>query len=392
MNRKKLSLSRLLRLLRNYIIPTVVIAAVILSSGISETVFGLSSITEIYINGCLLKSDTVPVIKNDSTFVPLRVIGEALGYQLDYSGGTITLQHSESGTNISLNIGDRIANVNGKLVEMPAEAFLENDRTMVPVRFLSEALSCQVEWSPGYESSEYPEYSFANEVIIYSPYPVSILDGKVQVSYQREKQEWELEGGFDGKSIIGYDLVIPVLTISGNEALARTVNEKLTNFSNATKDSILQSYDEILAVEADYRYSSTDECSFKIMENNGVALTVIITGYWYGGGAHGTPYWNNYNIDVERGKLLNLSDLFKVGADYESVLLDEMNALRRTSPVEYEGVSDPYLQENQDFYIKDGNLVLYYHPYDLSSYARGFVEFSIPLKKLAGQLKDEYLW
>ncbi|MBQ3471379.1 MAG: DUF3298 domain-containing protein [Clostridia bacterium] len=43
-----------------------------------------------------------------------------------------------------------------------------------------------------------------------------------------------------------------------------------------------------------------------------------------------------------------------------------------------------------NFYIEDGKLVLYYQPYDLSYYARGFVEFRLPLKELSGYLKEEY--
>ena len=48
-------------------------------------------------------------------------------------------------------------------------------------------------------------------------------------------------------------------------------------------------------------------------------------------------------------------------------------------------------QEHQtDFYIQDDDLVIFFQPYDLSYYARGFVEFRLDLEDLSGYMKEEY--
>ena len=48
-------------------------------------------------------------------------------------------------------------------------------------------------------------------------------------------------------------------------------------------------------------------------------------------------------------------------------------------------------QEHQtDFYIQDDDLVIFFQPYDLSYYARGFVEFRLDLEDLSGYMKEGY--
>ena len=48
-------------------------------------------------------------------------------------------------------------------------------------------------------------------------------------------------------------------------------------------------------------------------------------------------------------------------------------------------------EQNECFYLTDDGLVIYYPPYELSYYARGFVEFVIPYSELYGYLKPEYV-
>ena len=47
---------------------------------------------------------------------------------------------------IILKIGEKKAVVNGKEVELDVAPKIENDRTLVPLRFIAENLDCNVEW------------------------------------------------------------------------------------------------------------------------------------------------------------------------------------------------------------------------------------------------------
>lgn len=47
---------------------------------------------------------------------------------------------------ILITIGSDKATVNGKTVTLDSSAFLQNDRTYTPIRFISEELGAEVEW------------------------------------------------------------------------------------------------------------------------------------------------------------------------------------------------------------------------------------------------------
>jgi hypothetical protein len=138
-----------------------------------------------------------------------------------------------------------------------------------------------------------------------------------------------------------------------------------------------------MAEDTEFRYPSFESSSFEIMECGGNVVSLLYSGYSYFGGAHGMPYWDGYNIDLGRGKQLEFEDFFPPGADWETLLLNEMLRLIEAEPAEYEDLwNPPESLETADFYIKDGNMVIFFHPYELSFYARGFVEFAIPLERL----------
>ncbi len=91
-----------------------------------------------------------PYLKGNSTMVPFRFIGEALGAYVEYAdvAGTQTVTFSLDGINVVLTIGSTTAMVNGEAVAMPVAPEINNSRTMVPLRFISEALGAYVEYNP----------------------------------------------------------------------------------------------------------------------------------------------------------------------------------------------------------------------------------------------------
>ncbi len=92
------------------------------------------------LNGCILSFETPPIMQNDTTLVPIRFLFEQMGAAVDWNGDTETASISDGNTTVTFTIGDAAATVNGKPVEMTVPAQLIDDKTMVPVRFLSEAL------------------------------------------------------------------------------------------------------------------------------------------------------------------------------------------------------------------------------------------------------------
>jgi len=92
-------------------------------------------------------TNVVPQLINDRTFVPLRFIAEAMGSSVDYDNGVITI--NDSGNEIRMTIGETEAIMNDKPLTMNSAPVIIEDRTLVPIRAISEMLAKQVYWVDG---------------------------------------------------------------------------------------------------------------------------------------------------------------------------------------------------------------------------------------------------
>jgi len=99
---------------------------------------------EIKVDGISITTDVIPETRNNRIMVPLRVISENLGASITWTHHEITL--SKNNTEIILQIGSGTANVNGKAVSLDAQPYLKNNRTMVPLRFLTETLGYDIDY------------------------------------------------------------------------------------------------------------------------------------------------------------------------------------------------------------------------------------------------------
>ncbi len=98
------------------------------------------------LNGQDYMLDQAPVISEGRTLVPLRFIGEALGAYVEWNEEDWTVSYATAETRILLAIDDPTAYVNGTAVEMDVAPTIINGRTMVPVRFISENMGFQTDW------------------------------------------------------------------------------------------------------------------------------------------------------------------------------------------------------------------------------------------------------
>ncbi|MBQ8300376.1 MAG: copper amine oxidase N-terminal domain-containing protein, partial [Clostridia bacterium] len=90
--------------------------------------------------------DQDPVIVDNRTLVPARGVFEALGAMVEWKGETKQISVTTEDTTVVLTLNSQEYNVNGDLRQLDVPAQLMNDRTMIPLRAIGEALGCQVEW------------------------------------------------------------------------------------------------------------------------------------------------------------------------------------------------------------------------------------------------------
>jgi len=98
-------------------------------------------------NGINQVSDAAPFIVDDRTMIPLRLIAEAMGANVNWDGSTQTATITQGTTIITLVIGQPLPNDLGIPI-------IRNERTFVPLRFVAEALGADIEWDGATQSIE----------------------------------------------------------------------------------------------------------------------------------------------------------------------------------------------------------------------------------------------
>lgn len=101
---------------------------------------------KVYINDQLVTFDVPPDLKEGTTLVPFRVIFEKLGAQVGWDADNRIVTAFKDNTIIILQIGKKTASVSNKNVELLRAPEITGGRTMVPLRFVSEALGADVKW------------------------------------------------------------------------------------------------------------------------------------------------------------------------------------------------------------------------------------------------------
>lgn len=116
--------------------------------GVTETENQEDRIT-VRINGSEIdfeKYDNVlPYIENDTTLIPIRAIAEGLGLEVSWDGEARTVG-IKGRVDISLTVDSDFAEVNGESVTLDVPARISEDRTFVPLRFVSESMKAEVNW------------------------------------------------------------------------------------------------------------------------------------------------------------------------------------------------------------------------------------------------------
>lgn len=102
--------------------------------------------TTLWVNGESSQMDVAPHIIQGRTMVPLRFVTQALGGDITWHPETRRITLMKDQTVIEMGIDETIARVNGTEVMLDSPAIIVADRTFVPIRFVSEALGMQVDY------------------------------------------------------------------------------------------------------------------------------------------------------------------------------------------------------------------------------------------------------
>ncbi len=141
----------------------------------------LASNVKVKVGGELIKFDVKPQIINNRTMVPLRKIFETLDATVEWDGDAKTVTATKDDTTISLTIDSPTMYVNGKAVTLDSPACLVDNRTLVPVRAISEGFNLKVDWDD-------------NTRTVRVRKPVSLLSEEIALGGTINKYEYDKNG------------------------------------------------------------------------------------------------------------------------------------------------------------------------------------------------------
>ena len=123
--------------------------------------------------------------------------------------------------------------------------------------------------------------------------------------------------------------------------------------------------------------------------NNSDIISFYIDYYQFSGGAHGITNRIAYNVEKSTGNEIQLKDIFKDNYNYKDVINKEINRQISKDPDRYFTGKDGFngIDDNQNFYIKNNTVVIYFGLYAIAPYASGISEFIISNNLFEGNLK-----
>lgn len=182
------------------------------------------------------------------------------------------------------------------------------------------------------------------------------------------------------------EIQIPKFKNLSNEEFQNSINNEYESIINSRLDEFNKSIPE----------NPPEKCRFSLLQEvklkSSRVISILGEAYIFTEGIHGISERIPKNVDIVDNKILTLADLF-LDEEYPTAINREIDAIVNSNPDEYHDLWEkPILSSMHEeyFYLTKDGLVIFYPPYELSYYARGFVEFLIPYEKLTGYIKPQY--
>lgn len=329
----------------------------------------------VFVDRVQVNFDQQPIIQNDRTLVPMRRIFEALDAEVywDEPSQSVTAVH---GTDVILfQIGKAELYKNGKLTyTMPVPAQIINDRTLVPLRAVAESLGCDVAW----DGIDYIVDITSDGTPTAKPTDKPVY----------EEQDTPMTGGYaskvtapDGTVVLNVELRCDEVTAGSGRT---SINGDMANETYGQGEGFLQAYGERALREyaenpdgfRPYYYMGT----YTLMrEQDGYAsfLSAVST---YDGEEESVQYFS-HTYDLTTGREVSLQDLVSDSReDLEYLWTVSFLALADKDPDAFYSSVEKKLEKNLDqvdFYLTEDGIAFYLSPGIIAPPETGAVSFAI---------------
>ncbi|WP_274308175.1 RsiV family protein [Solibacillus daqui] len=155
--------------------------------------------------------------------------------------------------------------------------------------------------------------------------------------------------------------------------------------------AIYEQVKDLISLQTGNMPTTVDEMLgfYEIKNNQRQLLSLSLTNYTYHKqAAHGMTYIKSLTFDFDNEEICQLNDLFTPGANYVQRIseLVELQIIQRDIPLlgEFTGI-----RPDQDFYIADKSLVIYFQLYEITPYVVGLPMFPISVFDLVDIIDEQ---
>lgn len=259
------------------------------------------------LNDKVLEFDTDPIIVNDRTMVPMRTIFEELGAQVDWKSETKTVTGYRKYKDISymfikLRIGNEVAYRNGRSFPLDSPPIINDDRTLVPVRFIAESFGIKVDWDDPNKtvllSYDVEEFEGTNLIDGISYKPIFIENGiKIMIPEFWIKSDTYKFGHKDEENNI--QMSVDIIDLEEEVTLEQ--------FTEESKSSILDEYkDKVVFTGSDKIDVNGIDVNVVFLKNSSITPEINQAIYYFTSSGYGYKITFSYYSESNDSQLLNI--------------------------------------------------------------------------------------
>ena len=324
----------------------------------------------VYYNNDLISFDVEPVVENNRTLVPLRAIFEAMGCAVYYNeeNGKQIVSAHRADDNLSLTLGENEMLFNGNSIKLDVPAKATEGRTLVPLRAILEAFECDVEWNQD-----------AKTINIYAP--ASAYDVNSQKFTETITDD-------EGNVLIEVVAYYPVIENPSNIPCFDTINsdykwelDKFIEEARAKKEDALNLRKEMGDGFTPFVFELTYEQTYSVWGY----LSFTNHKYINVGGVHPTRIMESRTYGINSERELSVSELIMEDSLDTSLVKFTTNLfvdkLKEIAPESADVYTYDYVKQYggyMQFYLTGNSMVLYFNQGDLAPYALGVISVEIP--------------
>ncbi|HHV98973.1 MAG TPA: DUF4163 domain-containing protein [Clostridiaceae bacterium] len=320
-------------------------------------------------------------IEGDSIYLPLEDVCKALGYNVDKSQNDEVVSVTKPGKSILIDLKNYKITVNDHeyyITEEYADIVFDESEdiensTYMKDDFFSDNLGLKISLDKK-----------SAKVIV-----KSIKENPIFIRTVKETNETDR---------IKITLKFPQIEGLSDKSAEDRINSILRGAAEAARDEG-QKNAEYFEEGTDLSATSPNKhevyFDYRMKYNQNGLLSVVLFNYQYTGGAHGITVQSSYTFDLKTGEEYKFKDLMKADADYVTFI---SNVVKQKIDERIKiGLLPNYLltpftaiRDDQDFYLSNNGVVVYFQQYEYFPYAAGIQEFVVDYTEFSNMLKPEF--